>query len=93
MIFLRDYVVSQDYYGNVVKPVHIEFRFFDNYFPSYDLMKYLSEHEILATGSIKENRITAADLVLFTNTHLKNEERGTYNFLQTIRLEKDEYDF
>ncbi|XP_044570135.1 piggyBac transposable element-derived protein 2-like isoform X1 [Drosophila ananassae] len=57
-------------------PRHQNFRlYFDNYFNSLPLLKYLAESGILALGTIRKNRIP--NFKSMENIHLRKNPRGT----------------
>ena len=55
--------------------------FFDNFFSSHDLLSDLTGKEILATGTIRENRTGGADKVLLSKKLLQKKDRGSYDFV------------
>lgn len=52
--------------------------FFDNWFTSYDLLVHLKEIGLLATGTVRINRMRGCKLK--SDETLKNEGRGSYDF-------------
>jgi hypothetical protein len=55
--------------------------FFINFFSSHDLLSDLTGKEILATGTIRENRTGGADKVLLSKKLLQKKDRGSYDFV------------
>ena len=54
--------------------------YFDNFFTSHALLKSLAEQNIKATGTIRENRTAGAAKLMKSNSALKKEERGEFDF-------------
>ena len=58
-------------------PKHHRF-YFDNFFSSYTLLADLREKEVLATGTIRENRTNGASGLM--NDLKKKSDRGAYDY-------------
>lgn len=54
--------------------------YFDNFFTSHALLKSLAERNIKATGTIRENRTAGAAKLMKSNSALKKEGRGEFDF-------------
>ena len=53
--------------------------YFDNFFASVDTLSRLSERNIHATGTVRENRLSGAKQALVSSKEMKKRERGTYD--------------
>lgn len=54
--------------------------YFDNFFTSYRLMSELSERNVKATGTIRENRLGGALTDLVSTKDLRKRERGDFDY-------------
>ena len=54
--------------------------FFDNFFTSYKLLKHLADRNIMATGTVRSNRMKGAMESMIPEKEMKKKERGSYDF-------------
>jgi DNA excision repair protein ERCC-6 len=54
--------------------------YFDNFFTSYDLVRYLHDQGFKATGTIRQNRTGGANKILIPDAEMKRKPRGTYDY-------------